>query len=124
MPKKIKKKKPYKKRKVNRNVELIKRLVDIPDPAPEFFWKKESMFAKKFFELHGDDLLLLSLDRKLKSLAFLGYIDNLAGRIATCVLQSKYEPAEYEKIELNEKKSGKDAIIKRKPRNLRQWLDQ
>ena len=118
------KKKPRAKkkvRKVNNNVVLIKNLVDIPDPAPKYFWAKESKLAKTFLTEYGEDLLKLRLPYALKSLAFLGYIDNLKGRITKCVLELEYKPDTYEKIEISETKSGEDAIINKK-QNLQQWL--
>lgn len=117
-------KKPRKKkRKENKNVDLIKNLVEIPENAPKAFWARESKLAKELFALHGEDLLKLSFPKKFKSLSYLHYVDDIKDKIRRAVLLSQYVPDEYEDIKIYEKKSGKDAIIKRKPKNLRQWLD-
>ena len=122
-PRKIKVVEP-KEKKLSANVVLITQLVEIPDPVPFMFWKKEATLAKKFLKLYGKNLLKLWLPKKLKSLAFLGYIDNLPEKIETCVRLSQYKPAEYEEVKLSDEKVGKDAIIKHKPRNIRQWLEE
>ncbi len=118
-----------KKRKISDNQKVISKFVENKNSFDKYFFGREAKVAKQLIQKYGLHFLLwvnIPNGQKLPSLCWFLTNDG-KNHLASCFYEYKLEnPSPIEKteqIELLSEKIGKDTIIKKEPKTLKEFLN-
>lgn len=116
--------------------EIIRKHLEVPTKGLGKFWKKESFLLKRLIDLFPGEKFWLNVNfkpvtiklkfgqKEQKLYSFAQFFNwPFKGELEKKYQQLKYEVKKDNQIKLSPEKSGKDIIIKRKPKSIKDFLN-
>jgi hypothetical protein len=117
-------------RKQNNLHKILHNLVTVKVVNDKYFWGRETKIVKQLVEKYGEDFMLYlkpPAGYRIQSMVFFKTQEgqkHLTDQLFEYRVQQGVQPTEKPVIVLSPEKIGEDVEVKRKPRTLKEFLNQ